>query len=115
MNLEACPFCGGRDVEVYSLYAEVAHVKCLNCLASGPHRHAPDSDSRRAVDAWNKRKNPFAAQLYELKDEVDSARIRLYGALRLLVEEGIISNGRMCELLGASRSEIEGKMHGERD
>ena len=49
--MEACPFCGGKDIFVWDEKSDVNYVQCTNCCAStGVYPTRED-----AMAAWDKR------------------------------------------------------------
>lgn len=63
-NIQACPFCGGRDItqfdDDWAAYhgGEVKYyMHCNVCGSSGPRRNS----GPEALDAWNNR--PFSPQI----------------------------------------------------
>lgn len=59
MNFTPCPFCGSKDVAIYSNEVEAGYkitrdyeVSCNECGANGPHA---GEDSKKAIELWNNR------------------------------------------------------------
>ena len=56
-NLKPCPFCGSRNVDVFSSFGDsstngnIINVACISCGAQG----AAKLGEIQAVEAWNKR------------------------------------------------------------
>ena len=50
-ELKPCPFCGGKDFEVVSVYGGEYYVDCLNCTTCGPSGETYEE----AIEAWNRR------------------------------------------------------------
>ena len=50
-ELKPCPFCGGEEFEVVSVYGEEYYVNCLNCTTCGPGGETYEE----AIEAWNRR------------------------------------------------------------
>ena len=50
-ELKPCPFCGGEDFQMVSVYGGEYYVDCLTCTACGPSGETEEE----AIEAWNRR------------------------------------------------------------
>lgn len=80
--LEACPFCGGNEIDLTNTHTPYYQAQCTSCDAAGPQCGPPRGVPRRAsravveglhrkffteaIQAWNKR--------VELHDETKDGR-----------------------------------------
>ena len=83
VELKECPFCGCDDAYLSSSYSERArrffvYVTCENCRAQGtrygcsndPEKGGWNNDaSKRAINAWNRRRNKHDIDLPEYGEE----------------------------------------------
>lgn len=57
-DMEACPFCGGRNQQIKPLWERYFFVACNNCRAAGPAGKTQED----AVLLWNERRPPMLTQ-----------------------------------------------------
>ena len=50
-DLKPCPFCGGTDLHVVSVYGTEYYVDCFTCTTCGPYGETYEE----AIEAWNRR------------------------------------------------------------
>ena len=50
-ELKPCPFCGGTQLTIISVYGEDCYVNCDACTTCGPSGETREE----AIEAWNRR------------------------------------------------------------